>query len=176
MDSGDQTRLAPYYPQSAFWKPQQASTELAEAVETFTEKVKLVYIRKDFSQIPCFLLQSLQQRTEEKLLKEELDSLFKELNQTLQILKLREEENREKINDIAKLNSYQFLNDKVAQVEPEELILVNVWNNLDGKLSLTEKKPLSRTEFEEMDKRKDFSGLFSTKESHYLDNPPIFQV
>ena len=47
VDSGDQTRLAPYYPQSAFWKPQQASTELAQAVETSTEKVKLVYIRKE---------------------------------------------------------------------------------------------------------------------------------
>ena len=117
------------------------------------------------------MLQSLQKRTEEKLLKTEVDSLFKELNQTLQILKLREEENREKINDLARLNSYQFLNDKVAQVEPEELILVNVWNNVDGKLSLTEKKPLSRTKFEEMEKRKDFSGLFSTKESR-----PIFQV
>ena len=94
-------------------------------------------------------------------MKTEVDSLFKELNQTLQILKLREEERREKINDLARLNSYKFLNDKVAQVEPEELILVNVWNNVDGKLSLTEKKPLSRTEFEEMEKRKDFSGLFS---------------
>ena len=90
--------------------------------------------------------------------------MFRELNATLQVLKMRENENRVKINDLAKLNSYQFLkNDKGDSAdieEEEEVILVNIWNNVDGKLLLTEKKPLSRKEFEQMEKRKDFSDLF----------------
>ena len=90
--------------------------------------------------------------------------MFRELNATLQVLKMRENENRVKINDLAKLNSYQFLeNDKEDSAdieEEEEVILVNIWNNVDGKLLLTEKKPLSRKEFEQMETRKDFSDLF----------------
>ena len=101
-----------------------------------------------------------------------MESLFTELNKTLQILKIREKENREKINHLAKLNSYEFLQDdqsasEAAEDEEQEVILVNIWNQVNGKLLLKEKKPFSKKEFEQMEKMKDFSGLFSTEGSHH---------
>ena len=109
----------------------------------------------------------IEKKTEEKHLKKEVETLFNELNKTLQILKTREEENRERINHLAKLNSYEFLEEKhsVSEEEEEEpeVILVNIWNQVNGKLLLREKKPFSKKEFEQMEKMKDFSGLFSSK-------------
>ena len=108
-----------------------------------------------------------------------VDTLFNKLNKTLQILKKREKENREKINDLAKLNSLEFIKeDNLVPDFEEEVILVNIWNNVDGKLSLKEKKPLSKKEFEEMEKTQDFSGLFLSKrpEPGRKNNPHMFQV
>ena len=101
------------------------------------------------------------------------------MNKTLQILKSREKQNREKINDLAKLNSFTFLKDDhlVPDEDEEEVILVNIWNNVDGQLLLREKKPLSKREFEQMEKTKDFSGLFPSQGSQPgRRSPPVFQV
>ena len=105
--------------------------------------------------------------------------MFNELNKTLHILKIREEENREKINHLAKLNSYEFLedynlaSDPAEEEEEPEVILVNIWNQVNGKLLLKEKKPFSKKEFEQMEKMKDFSGLFSSEQDRI---PPVVQV
>ena len=53
---------------------------------------------------------------------------------------------------------------EVSEEEEEpEVILVNIWNQVNGKLLLREKKPFSKKEFEQMEKMKDFSGLFSSQ-------------
>ena len=99
-----------------------------------------------------------------------MEALFNELNKTLHILKIREKENRDKINHLAKLNSFEFLDDDHLASDPAEeedeepeVILVNIWNQVNGKLLLKEKKPFSKKEFEQMEKMKDFSGLFSSE-------------
>ena len=103
-----------------------------------------------------------------------METLFNELNKTLHILKTREKENRDKINHLAKLNSYEFLEDEHLASEPStedeepEVILVNIWNQVNGKLLLKEKKPFSKKEFEQMEKMKDFSGLFSSEGNHQV--------
>ena len=38
-------------------------------------------------------------------------------------------------------------------------MMVNIWKNVEGELRLTEQKPVSRTQFDEMQSRNDFSGL-----------------
>ena len=108
-----------------------------------------------------------------------METLFNELNKTLHILKIREKENRERINHLAKLNSYEFIEDDhlaaspASEDEEPEVILVNIWNQVNGKLLLKEKKPFSRKEFEQMEKMKDFSGLFSSEVDR---SPPVVQV
>ena len=108
-----------------------------------------------------------------------METLFNELNKTLHILKIREKENRERINHLAKLNSYEFIEDDhlaagpASEDEEPEVILVNIWNQVNGKLLLKDKKPFSRKEFEQMEKMKDFSGLFSSEVDR---SPPVVQV
>ena len=39
------------------------------------------------------------------------------------------------------------------------MIYVNIWNNVGGQLELTGQQPMLKTEFEEMNRNKDFSKL-----------------
>ena len=44
-------------------------------------------------------------------------------------------------------------------IDDQELVYVNVWENIDGDVKLTGQRPISRLEFDEMQKNRDFSEL-----------------
>ena len=57
------------------------------------------------------------------------------------------------------MNLLETVQSEVETEEPAEGMMVNIWKNVEGELRLTEQKPVSRTQFDEMQSRNDFSGL-----------------
>jgi hypothetical protein len=48
-----------------------------------------------------------------------------------------------------------------------EIIFVNVWDNVDGKLKFAGQKPMLKENFDEMQRKKDFSKLARTSWDAY---------
>ena len=51
----------------------------------------------------------------------------------------------------------------LAALEDPEIIYVNIWNNVGGELQLQEQKPMLKSEFDDMQRKKDFSRLAQGK-------------
>ena len=84
-------------------------------------------------------------------------SLNDQLSQALDIIRRQEEEQRNKAEqtiDTSKNIDYD------VKSEPE-MIFVNVWKNVDGKLKLAGQNPMLKETFDEMQRKKDFSKLAS---------------
>ena len=84
-------------------------------------------------------------------------SLNDQLSQAWEIIRRQEEEQRNKAEqtiDTSKNIDYD------VNSEPE-IIFVNVWKNVDGKLKLAGQKPMLKEKFDEMQRKKDFSKLAS---------------
>ena len=58
---------------------------------------------------------------------------------------------------------WPFLETTDSYHEPREsdVMMVNIWRNVDGDLKLTDQKPVARTEFDKMQNDNDFSSLVS---------------
>ena len=99
---------------------------------------------------------------------QEFQSLVAQLNSTLERLREQEEERRRRQQEVGRPPVVQ----QEADDEGPELIYVNIWNNVGGKLQLTGQKPMLRESFEEMQSRKDFSSLLDTDlTSQYQSSP-----
>ena len=46
-----------------------------------------------------------------------------------------------------------------ARGDDDEVLLVNIWQNTDGEMKLTERKPVTRADFTRMQKEQDFTQL-----------------
>ena len=84
-------------------------------------------------------------------------SLNNQLSQAWELIRWQEEEQRNKAKQT--INTLQNF-DYDVNSEPE-MIFVNVWKNVDGKLKLAEQKPMQKEKFDEMQRKKDFSKLAS---------------
>ena len=97
----------------------------------------------------------------------EFQTLVAQLNSTLEQLKRQEEEKRRN-----KRRGTQKPTVKEAiEEEGPELIYVNIWNNVGGKLKLTGQKPMLKESFDEMQSKKDFSSLLSPSPPSYFPEP-----
>ena len=91
-------------------------------------------------------------------------TLVTQLNKTLEFLRVKGEEN----SDGFQLPKIQRHTNKPEEEEVDkepEIIYVNIWNNVDGKLKLTGQKPIRKETFDKMLKKKDFSSLVRPTES-----------
>ena len=79
-------------------------------------------------------------------------TLNEQLSQAWEIIKKQEEEAAAS----SKTNA-PSINDKSDY--KQEVVFVNVWKNVDGKLKLTGQKPMLKEKFDKMQKLKDFSSL-----------------
>ena len=152
--------LAAFYPQSSFWSDEQPSSPVSPAPPTpFKEENNNNRPNKNSQR------ESINN----------LEAIYFKLNETLNILKAQEVANRVKIT--ALLNTKHELGEKTENVEEQEVIFVNIWNNVNGELHLTDKKPVTREEFDLMETRQDFSQLLldNHKGVLFVDSVPEYE-
>ena len=152
--------LAAFYPQSSFWSDEQPSSPVSPAPPTpFKEENNNNRPNKNSQR------ESINN----------LEAIYFKLNETLNILKAQEVANRVKIT--ALLNTKHELGEKTENVEEQEVIFVNIWNNVNGELHLTDKKPVTREEFNLMETRQDFSQLLldNHKGVSFVDSVPGYE-
>ena len=53
----------------------------------------------------------------------------------------------------------KFSNSVESPEAEEDLMLVNVWENVNGEIKLTGQKPVERSHFDEMQRKQNFSEL-----------------
>ena len=148
--------LAAFYPQSSFWSDEQPSSHVSPALPTpFKEENNNNRPNKNSQR------ESINN----------LEAIYFKLNETLNILKAQEAANRVKIT--ALLNTKQ----NTEKDEEQEVIFVNIWNNVNGELHLTDKKPVTREEFNLMETRQDFSQLLldNHKGVSFVDSVPGYE-
>ena len=146
--------LAAFYPQSSFWSDDQPSSAVSPAPPTpFKEENNNNRPNKNSQR------ESINN----------LEAIYFKLNETLNILKAQEADNRVKITAL--------LGEKTENDEEQEVIFVNIWNNVNGELHLTDKKPVTREEFDLMETRQDFSQLLldNHKGVLFVDSAPEYE-
>ena len=145
--------LAAFYPQSSFWSDEQPSSAVSPT--PFKEENNNNRPNKNSQR------ESINN----------LEAIYFKLNETLNILKAQEAANRVKIT--ALLNTKQ----NTEKDEEQEVIFVNIWNNVNGELHLTDKKPVTREEFDLMETRQDFSQLLldNHKGVSFVDSVPGYE-
>ena len=151
--------LAAFYPQSSFWSDEQPSSPVSPAPPAFS-KEENVSTNSDRPN----------NNSQRKSINN-LEAIYFKLNETLNILKAQEAANRVKIT--ALLNTKQ----NTEKDEEQEVIFVNIWNNVNGELHLTDKKPVTREEFDLMETRQDISQLLldNHKGVLFVDSVPEYE-
>ena len=155
--------LAAFYPQSSFWSDEQPSSPVSPAPPAFS-KEENVSTNSDRPN-----------KNSQRESINNLEAIYFKLNETLNILKAQEAANRVKIT--ALLNTKHELGEKTENDEEQEVIFVNIWNNVNGELHLTDKKPVTREEFDLMETRQDFSQLLldNHKGVSFVDSVPGYE-
>ena len=112
----------------------------------------------------------------------EFQNLVAQLNSTLERLRTEEEDRqrRQRLRESQASQTHQ----QAEQDEGPELIYVNIWNNVEGKLQLAGQKPMTKDTFNEMQSKNDFSSLLTNNKEaaprwplgypeQYGDNSPV---
>ena len=171
--------MAPYYPQSSSWNDQiTGDVDYESSADDVSHEMPS---RNPFSSVPKRTAEvptddyngsspkisnSLKTGSSNKDTLE-FQTLVAQLNSTLEQLKRQEEEKRRnKRRGTQKPNIKEEIED-----EGPELIYVNIWNNVGGKLKLAGQKPMLKESFDEMQSKKDFSSLLNPSPSSYFPEP-----
>ena len=170
--------MAPYYPQSSSWNDQvtgdedyDSSADVAHempsrnpfsSVPTRTAEVPTY----DFNESSPKISTSLKTGSSNKD-NLEFQTLVAQLNSTLEQLKRQEEEKR---RNKRRGTQKPIIKEEIEDEGPE-LIYVNIWNNVGGKLKLTGQKPMLKESFDKMQSNKDFSSLLNPSPTSYFPEP-----
>ena len=177
--STEESSVAPYYPQSSSWNDQiTGDVDYESSADDVSHEMPS---RNPFSSVPKRTAEvptddyngsspkistSLKTGSSNKDTLE-FQTLVAQLNSTLEQLKRQEEEKRRnKRRGTQKPNIKEEIED-----EGPELIYVNIWNNVGGKLKLAGQKPMLKESFDEMQSKKDFSSLLNPSPSSYFPEP-----
>ena len=145
--------LSSFYPQSSFWSEEGLNNQ--DDADNYDENERVPETNSNNDLETADLAINLEDNNDY------LESIYEQLNKTLGLLKIKEVENRHKIHSLLNTNNeYPDVNDDENNSDYQDIIYVNIWNNVNGELQITNKKPMRRNEFDQMESIQDFSKLF----------------
>ena len=171
--------VSPYYPQSSSWNDQMTGDEdyAADVSQEMPKRNPFSSpVAKRTAEVPTDdnvesnfpkISTSLKTGSSNKD-NLEFQTLVAQLNSTLEQLKRQEEEKR---RNKRRGTPKPVMREEETEDEGPELIYVNIWNNVGGKLKLTGQKPMLKESFDEMQSKKDFSSLLSPSPPSYFPEP-----
>ena len=174
----EESSVAPYYPQSSSWNDQitggvdyDSSDEVSHEMPSrnpFSSAPKRTaeVPTDDYNESSPKRSTSLKTGSSNKDTLE-FQTLVAQLNATLEQLQRQEEEKRRN----KRRGTQKPIIKEETGGEGPELIYVNIWNNVGGKLKLAGQKPMLKESFDEMQSKKDFSSLLNSSPPSYFPEP-----
>ena len=174
--------LSQFYPQSNNWDnieeeefPSSTTSKTTLIATTTTTPVRILQETtttatriKDIEDLGSAFLQSGSSFKDTAQFK----ALVAQLNNTLELIRSQNKEKRKKINfSQTKKATNKTVGEKVE--DEQEIIFVNIWNNVNGKLKHKGKKEVLKKTFNEMQMKNNFSILIESTESVNSKDIPV---